>query len=64
MRCFINGEFVNAELIEDMGWHSDPGMYVKDVLFDGKLYKVVSSRKNGIYREWTVQNRLGAGGQK
>ena len=58
MKCIINGQNVNAELVEDCGYYHDPGMYVKEVLFQGKLYKVVSEKRRGVYREWTVNDRL------
>ena len=58
MKCIINNELVNTEIIEDMGYRQGTG-YVKEVIYNGKLYKVVSPTKKGVYREWTVYDRLG-----
>lgn len=56
MKCIINNKIVDAKIIENLGYQA--GNYVKEVEYNGKLYKVISKTKAEIYREWTVFDRM------
>jgi len=55
MKCFINGEEVNAKVTENLGFQG--GYNAKAVEYKGEEYIIV--KKGGIWTQRTAAERLG-----